>query len=98
VIFLHLFDPSKTAEGLLTSRFGREPGVDRIQFRHFQVGANFALQFVVEAAFVNQRQQPGCRQSKPHDSASRNRATSAVARSQFATATFNCFTPAGVSE
>jgi hypothetical protein len=98
VIFLHLFDSSKTAVCLLASRFGRKPGVDRIKFSHFQVSENFTFQFVIEAPLANQRQQSSRCESKLHDSASRNRATSAVALSQFATATLNCFAPAVVSE
>ena len=57
MIFLHVFDSSETAVCLLASRFGRKPGVDRIQFRHFQVGENFTVQFVIEAPLANQRQQ-----------------------------------------
>jgi hypothetical protein len=98
VIFLHLFDSAKTAVYLPASRFGRKPGVDRVKFGHFQVGENLTLQFVIETPLANQRQQSSGCQSKLHDSASRNRATSAVALSQFATATLNCFAPAVVSE
>ena len=53
---------------------------------------------VIETPLASQRQQTSRRESKLHDSASRNRATSAVALSQFATSTLSCFAPAMVSE
>ena len=98
MIFLHLFDSSKTTAGLTASLFGRQPGGDSIALGHLQVGEDFTLQFPIETPLANQRQQTARRESKLHDSASRNRATSAVALSQFATATLSCFAPALVSE
>ena len=98
MIFLHLFDSSKTTAGLTASLFGRQPGGDRIELGHLQVGEDFTLQFPIETPLAKQRQQTSRRESKLHDSASRNRATSAVALSQFATATLSCFAPALVSE
>jgi hypothetical protein len=103
VIFLHLFDSSKTTAGLAPSLFGREPGGDSTELGHLQVGEDFTLQFPIETPLANQRQQTTRRQSKLHDSASSfvlttNRATSAVALSQLATATLSCFVPALVRE
>ncbi len=74
-----------------------------MQLGHLQVGEDFTLQFPIETPLANQRQHTHRRKSKLHDSASiyvaaKNRATSAVARSQFATATPSCFAPALVSE
>jgi hypothetical protein len=98
MIFLHLFDCSKTATGLAASLFGRQPGGHGVEFSHLQVGEDFTLQFPIETPFAKQRQQAGRGESGLHDSASRKRLTSAVALSQFATATPSCFVPALVSE
>jgi hypothetical protein len=98
MIFLHLFDSSKTTAGLTASLFARLPCGDSIELGHLQVGEDFTLQLPIETPLPKQRQQTSRRESKLHDSTSRNRATSAVALSQFATATLSCFAPALVSE
>ena len=69
-----------------------------MQLGHFQVSEDFTLQFPIETPLANQRQQTARNESEVHDSASRKRATSAVALSQLATATRSCFVPALVSE
>ena len=103
MIFLHLLDSSKTLVGLAASLFGCEASGDSIELGHLQVSKNFTLQFSIETPLAKQRQKTPSRESKLHDSASsfvftKNRATSAVALSQFRTATLSCFAPALVSE
>ena len=77
---------------------GGQPRGDGIPLGHFEVGEDFALQFVIKTALAKQRHQTGRCESKLHAWASRKRATRAVARSQLATATASCFDPALVSE
>src|SRR5262249_13623243 len=98
MIFLHLFDSSKTAACFAACLFGWQTGSDRIELGHFQVGTDFAFQLPIETPLANQPQQTSCGEPKLHDSASRNLATSAVALSQFATATLSCLAPVRVSE
>src|SRR5579872_134955 len=98
VIFLHLLDSSKTTASHAASFFARQPAGNRIELSHLDVGENLTVQFPIETPLANKRQQAAQRESNLHDSASRNRATSAVALSQFATATLSCLAPALVSE
>lgn len=98
MIFLHLFDSSKTTAGFMASLFGRQSGGDCIEFGHLQMGKDFTLQFPIETPLANERQETARRESKLHGWAARNRATSAVALSQFATATLSCLAPDLVSE
>jgi hypothetical protein len=98
MIFLHPLDSSKTTAGVTASLFGPQPGGKSIVLGHLQVGEDFTPQFPVETRLAEQRQQTAHPESRVHDSASRNRATSAVALSQFATSTLSCFAPALVSE
>ena len=90
--------PGETDAFDTASLFARLPCGDSIELGHFQVGEDFTLQLPIETPLPKQRQQTSRCESKLHDSAPRNRATSAVALSQFATATRSCFDPALVSE
>ena len=98
MIFLHLCDPSETAPGRMTRFFRCQPSGDAIALGQLQVSENLVFQFPIQIPFPDERQQTRCRGPKLHDSASRNRATRAVALSQFATSTVSCFEPALVSE
>ena len=98
MILLHLLDSAKIKPCLAASLIRGSPGGHRVELCHLQVGADFAFQLPIETPLPKQRQQTSRRESQLHDSASRNRATSAVALSQFATATVSCFAPALVNE
>src|SRR5450631_350645 len=97
MFFLHLLDPSKANPGSPPSFFARQPASHRIPFRQLDVGNNLAIQLLIETPLAHQGQQTLHRPADRHDD-SRNRATSAVAFSQFATSTGSRFRPARVSE
>jgi hypothetical protein len=67
MIFLHLFDSSKTTAGLTASLFGRQPGGDSVELGHLQVGEDFTIQFPIETPLPNQRQKTTRHESKLHD-------------------------------
>jgi hypothetical protein len=63
MIFLHLFDSSKTTAGLTASLLWVETGGDCIEFRHFDVSADFTLQLPIQTPLTNQRREPARRES-----------------------------------
>ena len=76
---------------------GERPDGDRIALGQLEVGPDFVVELAVhpprpDSASSRRERRGG------HDFASRNLATSAVARSQFATSTRSCRVPAAVSE
>jgi hypothetical protein len=98
MIFHHLRDSAEPAPGLLPSLFRRQPGSNSIPLDQFQVRLDFAFQLLIELPFPKQGRQTSDGQPELHDFTSKNRATKAVALSQFATSTLSCFDPAFVSE
>ena len=70
----------------------------RVALGQLQVRPHLVVQLGVEAARADQREQPAKEEPGRHDLASRNLATSAVARSQFSTSTRSWRVPAAVSE
>ena len=96
VRFLHRFDTPETAARRPPRFLRRQAGGDAVTLRQLEVRDHFAFELPLEAPGPDQRQQPA--NDVHHDFASRKRATSAVARSQFATSTRSWRLPAAVSE
>src|SRR5260370_42207710 len=98
VICLHRFDSSEIAAGRLTRFLQCQACCDGIALGQLQVSQDLNVQLPIEFPSPEQRQQTSYGRAQLHDSASRNRATRAVALSQFATSMLSCFNPALVSE
>jgi hypothetical protein len=56
MMVFHLFDSSKSTASLTASFLRRQAGSGGIAFGHLQVGADFSLQFRIEAPLPEQRQ------------------------------------------
>src|ERR1700733_14276523 len=98
MIFLHLFDSSEIAAGHLTRFLRYQACGQGIALGQFPVSKDFIVHLSIELPFPEQGEQTSHWQAQLHDSASKNRATRAVALSQFATSMPSCFDPALVSE
>ena len=98
MLFLHLFDASEAAARRQARLRRRQAARHALSFRQLQMGENLVIQLAIQPPLAGQRQQSLHHAPQRHDDASRKRATSAVALSQFATSTRTCFRPAAVSE
>ena len=76
---------------------GRETGGDQVAFRELEVRGNLGVELRVHPAGAAEGEEPVDGAAQVHALASRKRATSAVARSQLATATRSCSAPVSVS-
>ncbi len=95
---LHLIDAAELAQ-CFAARLGRiEPARPRIVLGELEMRANFVFELALEAVGAEEGDHAGEQPSHRHALASRMRATSAAACSQFATSTCSCFAPALVSE
>ena len=77
---------------------GDRPGRERVALGQLEMRQHLAVELAIEAPRADEREQPANERPRRHDLASRNLATSAVARSQFATSTRSWRVPAAVSE
>ena len=77
---------------------GDSPAAQRVAFGHLEMRLHLVVELAIEAAGADERQQAAKEPARRHDLASRNLATSAVARSQLATSTRSWRVPAAVSE
>jgi hypothetical protein len=98
VLFLHPLDAAEASAGGETRICRRQPCRDAVPLGHLQVLPHLVVELRIELARADERGQPANERHGRHDPASRNRATSAVARCQFATSTRNWRVPAAVRE
>ena len=98
VLFPDALDAAEAAAGGAARLLWRQPGRARVPFGHLEMRLHLVVELAIEAAGADERQQAAKERARRHDLASRNLATSAVARSQFATSTRSWRVPAAVSE
>ena len=99
-VTVRFLDPLDAAEPLARRPpgvLGREAGGDQIAFRELEVRHDLGVELGVQLAGAAEGEEPLHDAPRAHALASRKRATSAVARSQLATATRSCSAPVSVS-
>ena len=97
VRFLDRLDAAEALARGPSRVLGREPGGDEIAFRELEVRGDFGVELRVHLPAAAEGKEPVNGAAGAHALASRKRATSAVARSQLATATRSCSAPVSVS-
>ena len=98
MLFLHPIDAPEAAAGHAARFLRRKTVGEGIALGQLQVRPDLAVQFALEPPGADEREQAANEQPRGHGLASRNLATSAVARSQFATSTRSWRVPAAVKE
>ena len=95
--FLDRLDAAEALARGPSGVLGREAGGDQIAFGELEVRRDLGVELRVHFPGAAEGEEPVNDAARAHAFASRNLATSAVARSQLATATRSCSAPVSVS-